>query len=472
MKRVAIYTRVSTQEQVENGNSLEFQTEKLRAFCSLHDFKIVHEYVDKGVSGAKFHRPALDMLKKDINKFDIVLVYKLDRLSRSIKDTMLLVEDFFKPNNVDLISLSENFNTSEAMGMATVGMLSTFAQLERETIKERMIAGKIQSVKNGNYINHAPFGYVKKDRKLVKDEQTRECVEFIFEKLLEGHSTTQVSKLIEAHGYDKLRSAFWHFTTICTMARNPVYVGHTCLMGIKVENTHEPYITEEQQELIISKLDERSRHISRATRLNTYPALFRGLLNCPTCHRKMVTSRSQRKDGSYRIYYFCKYCGADCKPYKYVGETEIENKLLEYFNDFDFEVSVKEDDKPIKKPKDLSKKIEAEENKKYKLQKAWLDDLLTDEELAKLQSEIDERIKLLEEEQRKYDEAIKVKSVKSKLKDFIVNFETVYNKLNQNEKLELLNSFINDITVDIGTEKRGTKYHRYTIDIQDVNYKK
>ena len=128
-KRVAIYARVSTQEQVENGNSLEFQIDKLKAYCQLHELKVVGEYIDAGVSGAKFSRPALNRLKDDIDKIDIVLIYKLDRLSRSIKDTMLLIEDVFKPNNIDLISLSENFDTSQAMGMATIGMLSTIAQL-------------------------------------------------------------------------------------------------------------------------------------------------------------------------------------------------------------------------------------------------------------------------------------------------------------------------------------------------------
>ena len=235
-KRVAIYARVSTQEQVENGNSLEFQIDKLKAYCQLHELKVVGEYIDAGVSGAKFNRPALNKLKNDIEKIDIVLIYKLDRLSRSIKDTMLLIEDIFKPNNIDLISLSENFDTSQAMGMATIGMLSTFAQLERETIKERMIAGKIQAVKNGKYINHAPFGYKKVDGKLVKDEDTRKCVEFIFKKLLEGYSTTKIAKMIELNGYAKSRTALWHFNTINRFVHKKVYCGHTPLMDILVKN--------------------------------------------------------------------------------------------------------------------------------------------------------------------------------------------------------------------------------------------
>lgn len=115
--------RVSTTEQAEVGYSIEHQTEKLKQYAKLHNLKIVNEYVDAGVSGAKFIRPELDKLKENIKNIDVVLIYKLDRLSRSMKDTMILIEDIFK-SNVRLISISENFDTGSAMGMATVGMLS------------------------------------------------------------------------------------------------------------------------------------------------------------------------------------------------------------------------------------------------------------------------------------------------------------------------------------------------------------
>lgn len=352
-KRVAIYARVSTQEQVENGNSLEFQIDKLKAYCQLHELKVVGEYIDAGVSGAKFNRPALNKLKNDIEKIDIVLIYKLDRLSRSIKDTMLLIEDIFKPNNIDLISLSENFDTSQAMGMATIGMLSTFAQLERETIKERMIAGKIQAVKNGKYINHAPFGYKKVDGKLVKDEDTRKCVEFIFEKLLEGISTTQIAKMLELNGYAKSRTALWHFNTINRFAHKKVYCGHTPLMDILVKNTHEPYITDEEQDYILKLINSRKCSPSKAYD-RSFPAVFRGMINCPTCHRKMAVSRAPKKgvkkDKLYLIRYRCPYCRLDKKGNYYLGEELIEEALLKYFKEFSFNFKFKKNKvKPLLK---------------------------------------------------------------------------------------------------------------------------
>lgn len=473
MKRVAIYARVSTQEQVENGNSLEFQIEKLKAYCQLHELKIVGQYVDAGVSGAKFDRPALNKLKNDIEKIDIVLIYKLDRLSRSIKDTMLLIEDIFKPNNIDLISLSENFDTSQAMGMATIGMLSTFAQLERETIKERMMAGKLQAVKNGKYINNTPFGYKKVDGKLVKDENTRVCVEFIFEKLLDGYSTTKIAKMVELNGYAKSRTALWHFNTINRFARTKVYCGHTPLMNILVENTHEPYISDEEQEYIIKLIDTRNCCPSKA-RDRSFKAVFRGLINCPTCHRKLAVSRAPKKgvekDKLYLIRYRCPYCRLDKKGNYYLPEELIEEALLKYFKEFSFNFKFKKN--KVKPPtKDFDKKISVEENKKFKLQKAWLNNLINDEELKKLQLEIEAKIELLKKEQQEQINILKNQNKEIKIKDFALKFNEVFANLTIEEKTEFLNIFVEDITLKIETIKISEKRNKYKVEIKGINFK-
>ena len=468
-KRVAIYARVSTQEQVENGNSLEFQIDKLKAYCQLHELKVVGEYIDAGVSGAKFSRPALNRLKDDIDKIDIVLIYKLDRLSRSIKDTMLLIEDVFKPNNIDLISLSENFDTSQAMGMATIGMLSTFAQLERETIKERMIAGKLQAVKNGKYINHAPFGYKKVDGKLVKDEDTRKCVEFIFEKLLEGISTTKIAKMLELNGYAKLRTALWHYNTVNRFARKKVYCGHTPLMGIIVENTHEAYITDEEQEYIIKQLDSRNHCPSKA-RTRSYKAVFRGMINCPTCHRKMSVTRAPRKDRTYLVRYRCSYCQLDKKAKYYLKEETIEEALLKYFNEFCFNLKF-EKNKVKLTTKNFEKKISIQENKKFKLQKAWLENLITDDELKRLQSDIEDKIELLKKEQQEQFNILENQKKEVKIKDFALNFNEVFTKITDEEKIKLLHAFIEDISIEVEVVKISEKMNKYNVDIRDVSFK-
>lgn len=463
MQRAAIYARVSTQEQAENGNSLDFQIEKLKAYCQLHEFKIVGEYVDAGVSGAKAERPALNKLKKDIDKIDIVLIYKLDRLSRSIKDTMNLIEDLFKPNNVNLISLSENFDTSQAMGMATVGMLSTFAQLERETIKERMMAGKIQAVKNGKNINKTPFGYIKKDGQLIKDERTKDCVDFIFKKMLEGKSLHETVKLLEMSEYNNLRK--WSFVFINRMAKNKVYCGHTEALGEIIKNTHDNYINDKEHNYINELLLERKTHSSKSQR-NKLPAIFRGLISCPNCNRKLTPFSRRRKNGDKSLYYRCNNCSSKGKKTISITEKVFEKKLLKFLK-YDFKI---EFEKTKIEKKDYSKILNNLENKKFKLQKAWLNELLTDEELAKLQNEINEQIKSIKAEEQEYNLMVENSEKQSNITGIVSNFESLYLTMDVNEKIEFLNTIIKNIVTEETTRKVNI-YDKHIINIVDIIFR-
>lgn len=473
MKRVALYMRVSTQEQAENGNSLEFQKEKLEAYCKIHEYKIVGEYVDAGVSGAKFNRPALDRLKNDVDKIDIVLIYKLDRLSRSIKDTMLLIEDFFKPNNIDLISLSENFDTSQAIGMATVGMLSTFAQLERDTINQRTLAGKVQSVKNGNYINNVPFGYIKEGKKLVKDENTRECLEFIFEKLLDGYSTNQIAKLLETNNYSNLRKGLWHYSIINRIARNKVYTGHTFLMKTLVKNTHEPYITDEEQINIINMLEKRNFTPSK-TRRDSFSSPYRGLINCPTCHRKLACSRQVRKKSTTHSYR-CPFCKRSGFTTISITSSIVDKGLIEYFNNFDFSLNFSEEQQESLKRKDFNKEYIKLENKRKKLQKAWFNELISDEELKDYQKQIDFAYNELKKEENNILDFKNKYKIQKKIQDITVHFSEIIAKLSDEKKVEFLNSFIDSIDIEFANirdlSSENIRRVKADIAVKSVNFK-
>ena len=473
MKRVALYMRVSTQEQAENGNSLEFQKEKLEAYCKLHEYKIVGEYVDAGVSGAKFNRPALDRLKDNVEKIDIVLIYKLDRLSRSIKDTMLLIEDFFKPNNIDLISLSENFDTSQAIGMATVGMLSTFAQLERDTINQRTLAGKVQSVKNGNYINNVPFGYIKEGKKLVKDENTRECLEFIFEKLLDGYSTNQIAKLLETNNYSNLRKGLWHYSIINRIARNKVYTGHTFLMKTLVKNTHEPYITDEEQINIINMLEKRNFTPSK-TRRDSFSSPYRGLINCPTCHRKLACSRQVRKKSTTHSYR-CPFCKRSGFTTISITSSIVDKGLIEYFNNFDFSLNFSEEQQESLKRKDFNKEYIKLENKRKKLQKAWFNELISDEELKDYQKQIDFAYNELKKEENNILDFKNKYKIQKKIQDITVHFSEIIAKLSDEKKVEFLNSFIDSIDIEFANirdlSSENIRRVKADIAVKSVNFK-
>src|SRR5699024_5250634 len=140
----------STEHQRENYSIAE-QTDRLTAFCAAKDITIGRIYTDGGYSGGTLRRPALQDMLAHLPEYDVVIVYKLDRLSRSQKDTLLLIEDYFLAKQVDFISVCENFDTSTPLGRAMIGMLSVFAQLEKEQITERFTMGRLARAKNGYY---------------------------------------------------------------------------------------------------------------------------------------------------------------------------------------------------------------------------------------------------------------------------------------------------------------------------------
>ena len=173
-KRVFLYVRVSTQEQAKEGYSIDEQIDRLKDYARAKGWIVVNVYVDGGYSGSNTNRPALKDMIKDVEakKGDCVIVYKLDRLSRSQKDTLELIEDYFLTNNVDFVSMTENFDTSTPFGKAMIGILSVFAQLEREQIKERMSMGREGRAKEGKFHGggYAPIGYDYVDSQLIINE--------------------------------------------------------------------------------------------------------------------------------------------------------------------------------------------------------------------------------------------------------------------------------------------------------------
>ncbi|MEH7533560.1 MULTISPECIES: recombinase family protein [Bacillus cereus group] len=122
LTKAAIYIRVSTQDQVENY-SIEVQRERIRAYYKAKGWDIYDEYIDGGYSGSNLDRPDIKRLLNDLKKIDVVTVYKLDRLSRSQRDTLELIEEHFLKNNVDFVSITETLDTSTPFGKAMIGIL-------------------------------------------------------------------------------------------------------------------------------------------------------------------------------------------------------------------------------------------------------------------------------------------------------------------------------------------------------------
>ena len=199
MKHTALYLRVSTEAQADEGYSLAAQAEKLEAYCRMKGIMQFQRYVDGGFSGSNLTRPAITELVEAIRNGNVerVVVYKLDRLSRSQKDTLYLIEDVFLPHGVDFVSINENIDTGSPYGRAMIGILSAFAQLERENIFLRTRMGMVERVKQGFWPGGGkiPFGYdYDVDKGILVPNSDADTVREIYARYLEGQSTGRIAR--------------------------------------------------------------------------------------------------------------------------------------------------------------------------------------------------------------------------------------------------------------------------------------
>lgn len=300
--RVACYIRVSTENQLENY-SIEEQTERLKAYCKAKDWHIHKLYTDGGFSGGNTNRPALSQLLKDIknHKIDMVIVYKLDRLSRSQKDTLLLIEDAFLKNNVEFVSMSENFDTSSPFGRAMIGILSVFAQLEKDQITERFTMGRIGRAKAGLYHGGStiPLGYDYIDGKLVINEYETMQVKTLFEMFLKGYSLCSIRDYMHKKGYKTKYGNWTSSASVLQIIKNSIYIGKVKFKGIEYEGQHKPIINLDDfnkvQELIKTQHEDKKNSSQKTPFRQSY--LLSSLLYCKRCGAKYVAAH-----GKYKCY--------------------------------------------------------------------------------------------------------------------------------------------------------------------------
>ena len=325
---IALYPRVSTQEQAQKGYSIEEQIEKMENYCKAMGWTAYKTYTDAGFSGADMERPNLKKMIKDIKqgKVDKVLVWKLDRLSRSQKDTLYLIEDVFLANNVDFVSMSENFDTSTAFGRAIVGILSVFAQLEREQIKERMDMGREGRAKKGKFhgSNMIPIGYDYIDGKLIVNEFEAMQVRKIFEMYIGGKSPYKIADYLNGSGLVH-RYGEWIPTTVRECIVKQAYLGKIVHNGNIYDGEHEPIIDQDTYDkanaLKQHKSEEHAKLKLRRGRVTSY---LGGYLVCAKCGAKMTKMARSNRGHKYNRY-IC-YSRWKANP-KLVRDPDCKNKI-------------------------------------------------------------------------------------------------------------------------------------------------
>lgn len=438
--KAALYTRVSTDNQFEDGYSIEAQQEKLEAYCKLKDITEYEFYTDGGWSGSNINRPEIRRMIEDIKLgvIDVVIVYKLDRLSRSQKDTIYLLEDVFYPNNCDFISLNENFDTTSPYGKAMIGILSVFAQLERENIRERTRMGMQERIKSGLWMGGktVPYGYdYDSNLGILVPNDKADNVRQIFDLYLKGYTISRLATMYRIPSH----------SAISEMLSRITYTGKIPYNDEIFDGKHEAIIDEETFQKVQV---EKNKRIKR--RSNTSKYLLIGLCYCEKCGARMRYQPWGKRGAKIHCYYkkhnnepdtkksFCKETCHDANEV----ETFVVNAL------FDMTDKIIADDKPAQKTVDKKQQLQERYNtvtakikRLYNLYAENGDELLL-ETIKENQQDLDNIIKLIE-----YENKTGAKSNVDERQNLAKNLRNIWNYLSMDDKHRVLRIFINKIVI-------------------------
>ena len=364
--RVALYTRVSTEDQAREGYSLEVQRNFLlqyaknfgwEVFCSIPNRDV---YMDDGFSGGNMDRPALQRLFLDARnkQFDLILVYKQDRLSRRLKDLLGMLEEF-ENLGVGYKSATEPFDTTSSAGKMAIQMLGSCAEFERNRLVERVFPGMVVGVKKGRWqgARYAPYGYRynKETKKLEVHAEEAKIVKDIFAMYLSGKSTPQICAHYYALGVPSRMGGRFYNKFLSTILRSKVYLGslvwnrrryntkektkngfgkgykyvnNAPTQVIEVQNTHEPIITQKEYDEVQVLLSRNRTNAVVKFRNSIYH--LSGILKCNECggNYRGVMVISNRRIGKKRAWYRCSSVGIkhiNCNN-KSVTADEIEKQ--------------------------------------------------------------------------------------------------------------------------------------------------
>ncbi|WP_372624702.1 recombinase family protein [Falsiroseomonas sp.] len=335
--RCAVYTRKSSEEGLDmEFNSLDAQREACEAYIASQRAKgwvlVRDRYDDGGISGGTLDRPALKRLVADIQEglVDVVVVYKIDRLSRALLDFSKLVE-VFDANQVTFVSVTQSFNTTTSMGRLTLNILLSFAQFEREVIGERIRDKVAASRKRGMWMGgFVPLGYDVRERKLVVNDAEAALVQRIFQGFVEMESCTKLVRTLRAEGATTKRGRTLTKSDVYRILRNRVYLGEAVHKGTAYPGEHDAIVTQAQWEAVHAVLQVSPRVRVNRTRCET-PALLRGLIFGSDGRAMSPTHARGRRGQIYRYYVsqsVVKGGAADGPPVSRVSAGEIEAAVM------------------------------------------------------------------------------------------------------------------------------------------------
>ena len=340
--RCAIYTRKSSEEGLEQDfNSLDAQREACEAYIKsqMHEGWILLEkqYNDGGYSGGTMERPAFKELLKDIenDKIDIVVVYKVDRLTRSLMDFSKII-DVFDRHETSFVSITQQFNTTTSMGRLTLNILLSFAQFEREVTGERIRDKIAASKKKGMWMGgKVPLGYIKEDKKLVIHKEDAKRVQMIFDKYLELKSVPKLIQYLKENEIKTKTDKYFSKGQLYHLLVNKVYIGKITHKDKVYEGEHDAIISEEIFEEVQKLLYENKVDKTCGTKCSSN-SLLAGLI-FDDKNNLMTPSHSNSHKRRYRYYVSTalkNYKSSNAGSVSKIPAGEIEKFVVETTKEF------------------------------------------------------------------------------------------------------------------------------------------
>lgn len=440
--RAALYPRVSTEEQKLKGFSIDAQMDALREYCERNKIKIVDFYNDEGISGAKppMKRPGLKRLLDDVEagKIDIILFTKLDRWFRSVKE-YFKVQEILDKHGVQWKAIHEDYDTTTANGQMAITIFLAVAQNERDRTSERINAVLDYKRKNkeacfGGPQN--PLGYIKqKDEngvtRLVKDPETQEAMQAFWDRLMATHNLYGTIKYME-HTYGIKR--VWY--TWNKITHNQMYCG----IYKGVENFCEPYVD-------ISDFTKYNSSRSPKATPTGRIYIFRSLLTCSECGRKMAGNGQVRGKYIYKAY-SCSRRGISCDNHSKFSERRIEKQLLNKIKGFlNDEIARAEIEFSKPKPQADIKKLK---ERRRRLEIVYMAGNKSDEEYLREDAELKEMIEKAEAELEVLPDEQNIAKLKNLLE---TDFLSLYGQLDDSEKHAFWSGLLSHIDIDEKTRE-------------------
>ena len=496
--KIAIYIRVSTEDQAKEGYSLEVQREYLESFAKREGYEVIKVYCDDGISAYSTRRKALQQLLQDAKdkKFELVLVYKIDRFSRNLKDLLTLVDELFS-YGIGFKSATEPFDSTTSAGKLMFQQLGSFAEFERNRISERVFPGMIKGVQQGNWqgARFSPFGYTyNKVKKLLEIEKREaDIVKLIYTMYLAGKSTQDIAAYLNKKKYQTRTGKQFYNKFICDILKNRIYTGKIVWNKkhydknqktkkhykyirndpskiIIAQGKHTPIIDEQDFEEVQKLLAVKKRRWRPRVKNQEY--LLAGLLSCAKCSHKYhgVSSISNHRTNKKKRWYRCSgpyvnrvRCtnravkAEDIEPEvtKIVAQLVENDRLKQYrwttgtlpggtnFTDFGENAKI---DATL-----LRNKLDDNHKKQVKLTDAYLENLLGEDvyrdKMEILRGEEDGLKKLLAGYELREIESERSEGYLNRVKDFLDGYDDGLTKVNFEQKRQMAGLLFKNIKI-------------------------